>query len=81
MITEKTWTDFQKTGLLLVINQVLHLFGWAIVMRYKDGQIVECYPARVKFRGFDNESVIEAYKNVTNHVAENIEELKEEANS
>lgn len=81
MIKEKTWTEFQKTGLLLVINQILHLFGWAIVMRYEGGQIVECYPARVKFRGFDNESVSEAYKNVTNHVAENIDELKEEANS
>ena len=47
----------------------------------EDGKITEVYPARVKFRGFDHDSVSEAYKSATNYISENISELKEEANS
>lgn len=62
MVTEKTWEDFRSTGLLLIINQFLHIFGWAIVFDYETydketetGIIRRVYPARVKFRGFSSE--------------------------
>lgn len=34
MITEKSWDEFKKNGLLLFINQILHIFGWAICFEY-----------------------------------------------
>jgi hypothetical protein len=83
MVTRKTWGEFRKAGLLLIINQFLHIFGWAIVVEVDDntGEVTECYPARVKFRGFDQKIASEAYKRVTNHLKENIDELVEEASS
>ena len=53
MITEKTWEEFKSCGLLLFINQILHIFGWAICFEYDETQekIIKVYPARVKFRG------------------------------
>jgi hypothetical protein len=30
-MTKKEWSEFRSTGLLLFINQILHVFGWAIV--------------------------------------------------
>lgn len=80
MITKKTWTEFRKTGFVLIVNQILHLFGWAIVFELDaEGDISEVYPARVKFRGFDSESVAEAYCKATDFLKENIEDLHEEA--
>jgi len=32
----------------------LHVFGWAIVFERTETETVNVYPARVKFRGFDN---------------------------
>lgn len=31
MVTKKEWIEFRSTGLLLIINQILHIFGWVIV--------------------------------------------------
>lgn len=82
MVEKKGWQEFRNTGLLLIINQVLHIFGWAIVVELDDKrEIITAYPARVKFRGFKDSDTEEAYKKVTNYMAENIEELQEEANA
>jgi hypothetical protein len=80
MITKKTWKEFRETGLLLIVNQFLHIFGWAIAFEIDQdtGEVTSVYPVRTKFRGFDNDSVTEAYKKVTNHLSETINELKEE---
>jgi hypothetical protein len=78
MVTKKSWAEFRKTGLLLFINQILHVFGWAIVFEFDGEEIKEVYPARVKFRGFDHESAGESYINITNYLKENIDELKKE---
>jgi hypothetical protein len=80
MITKKTWEEFRSTGLLLFVNQVLHVFGWAIVFNYNDetNELEEVYPARVKFRGFDDKSVSESYEKITDYLHKNINELKEE---
>jgi hypothetical protein len=82
MVEKKTWREFRKSGLLFFINQILHVFGWAIVIDFEsyekntdDGIIKEVYPARVKFRGFDEKSIDEGYKKVTHYLKENIDNL------
>ena len=52
MVTEKSWEEFRDSGLLWFINTILHAFGWAIVVEMDKGEIIRCYPARVKFRVF-----------------------------
>lgn len=79
MVTEKSWDEFRETGLLLIINQVLHIFGWAIVVEMEEDKVTRVYPARVKFRGFGEKSTEKAYKNVSKYMVENCETLLEEA--
>lgn len=79
MVKRKTWDEFRSTGLLLFINQVLHVFGWAIVFEIENNSVVSAYPARVKFRGFDSSSVSDSYKKISNWVSENHDELLKEA--
>ncbi len=80
IVERKTWKEFRETGLLLIINQILHIFGWAIVINIldEDGSIVEVYPARVKFRGFKEKNVEEAYKKITNYMENMVSELQED---
>lgn len=80
MVTKKGWDEFKNTGLILIINQILHLFGWAIVFEIEGGKITNVYPARVKFRGFDEKSTSESYKKVTEYLGGNIDELLKEVN-
>lgn len=79
MIKKKTWEEFRKTGLLWFVNTIIHVFGWAIVVEVEDGKIIDSYPARVKFRGFDEASNTIGYKNVSEYMKENASELLEEA--
>jgi len=83
MVTEKTWQEFMEAGLLLLINQFLHIFGWALVVEVDDkdidGPVIRCYPARVKFRGFDEESTSKAYAQISRYMKDNAEQLEKEA--
>ena len=79
MINKKTWDEFRNTGLVLYINQILHVFGWAIVFEKKEDGAFEVYPARVKFRGFDSKSVTESYIKISEYMDENSEELLKES--
>jgi len=80
MIEEKTWEEFRDTGLLLYINQIMHIFGWAIVAEFDDNNSFRrMYPARVKFRGFDNKSVANSYAKISKYLKENITELEKES--
>lgn len=81
MMKEKTWEEFRSTGLLLFVNQFLHIFGWAIVIEVLDENlgITRTYPARVKFRGFNEVSTSEAYKKVSKFINENSNELLAES--
>jgi len=83
MVTKKTWDDFRSTGLVLFINQILHAFGWAIVFEIDDEskKITDVFPARVKFRGFDNDSVSESYKKITEYISDSHKELLDDVNS
>lgn len=79
MVKKKSWKEFRSTGLLLIINQILHIFGWAIVFEIDDNEkVTDVYPARVKFRGFDDVSVGEEYEKVTKYMKDNAEELMED---
>jgi hypothetical protein len=80
MIDKKDWSEFRNTGLVLIINQLLHVFGWAIVYEYDDvtNEITSVYPARVKFRGFDNQAVSDNYTKVTEYIHKNANDLLSE---
>ncbi len=79
MVAKKSWEEFRATGLPVFINGLLHIFGWAIVFDVDDdGKCIGCYPARVKFRGWDEASQEEAHKRVATYLVENAEELKKE---
>jgi hypothetical protein len=81
MIDKKTWEDFKKAGMLWFVNSILHVFGWSIVVELKaNGEIAGVYPARVKFRGFSEDSNTQGYKNITNYLKENVNDLHEEIN-
>jgi len=77
--TRKGWMEFRNTGLLFVINQLLQVFGWSIVIAIDgDGEIEDVWPARVKFRGFGEESQDEGYEKVARYMAEKGGELLDE---
>lgn len=75
---KKTWKEFRETGLLWLVNTILHVFGWAIVV-YDDPKdesyVATAYPARVKFRGFETGSNDRGYLRVTKYMAEHSTEL------
>lgn len=78
MVDQKTWKEFRDIGLLWWINMILHTFGWAIVYVFDEGEIIDVYPARVKFRGFDAESNDKGYVKITDYLKENIDELHQD---
>lgn len=77
MITRKSWKEFRESGLLWWINTILHAFGWAIVVYFdKDRQeVIDVYPARVKFRGFSEESNAEGFVKVSKYLNDNSQDL------
>lgn len=82
MIHRKTWEEFRNTGLFLFINSILHAFGWAIIIEAdEDGKAIEtsAYPARVKFRGFSDESTAKAHKKIGQYLKENASDLADES--
>jgi hypothetical protein len=81
MVTKKDWSEFRSTGLVTIINQILHIFGWAIVFEINidTDEIVNVFPARVKFRGFDNQGTTEAYQKISKYMLDNASELNYES--
>lgn len=80
MVNKKSWNEFRSSGMLWWINMILHTFGWAIVVNIEDnGEVVDCYPARVKFRGFAEKSNTDGYIKVSNYLEDNIKEIREES--
>lgn len=80
MVKKKTWDEFRQTGLLWFVNTILHMFGWAIVVSVEKGTAEEAFPARVKYRGFDQGSNTEGYIKVSEYMNEEAERLLQEAN-
>lgn len=75
------WKKFKDVGLLWFINGILHLFGWAIIYELKNGNIVNVYPKRVKYRGFSEKDNTNGYIQVSKYLKDNINELLEESNN
>ena len=81
MVTKKSWQDFRDTGLFMFINSILHAFGWALVVELnEENEIVDCYPARVKFRGFSTLHQDQMHKKIGTYLKDNAEQLGAEAN-
>ena len=58
---------------------ILHTFGWAICLEIdEDEKIIDAYPARVKFRGFNEDSNTNGYLKISKYMKENADELFEE---
>lgn len=82
MIDKKSWGEFRTSGMLWFVNMILHTFGWALVMNVDDNDnVVGCYPARVKFRGFNVNSNTKGYIAVSEYLKNNIDDILEEAKS
>ena len=79
MVTKKSWDEFRNSGFLWWINMILHTFGWAIVVTIDDSKIIDVYPARVKFRGFEEKNNDEGYIKVSKYMNENANELLKES--
>lgn len=80
MIDKKDWCEFRTSGMLWFVNTILHAFGWAIVLNIDDnGNVTNCYPARVKFRGFDNDTNTKGYIALSEYLKQNIDDIAKEA--
>ncbi len=75
MIEKKSWKEFADSKLLWWVNRSLHLFGWAIVIEVDQNNIMDVYPAKVKFRGFDLAAESEGFEVLTRHLHENVDKL------
>ena len=85
MVTNSSWEEFRASGLAWWINRLLHTFGWALVFEIdpaslrlptRQQRVVRCYPARCRFRGFDEETEAEGFKKLTAHMEESMPMLK-----
>lgn len=80
MIESKSWQEFKQAGLLWWVNMILHTFGWAICLDInEDGNVVNVFPARVKFRGFNEKTNTEGYIKVSEYLKENADILTQES--
>lgn len=81
MVTRISWEEFRESKMLWWVNMILHTFGLAIVVEVESGtnKITEAYPARVKFRGFNEEKNTIGYIGVSEYIKNNAEELYKEA--
>ena len=82
MLDQKTWKEFQSTGLLWLVNTFLHTFGWTLMTQVDDdGNIIGGVPCRTDFRGFTTDINDEGYLKVTDWLKENIDMLEEDVES
>lgn len=73
MLCEIPWSMFRNSGALWFVNRTLHLFGLAIVFEIGPGEdgeetVKRVYPARCKFRGFDEASETDGFKRLTKYL-------------
>jgi len=74
-VKEITGKEFRESGALWFVNSILHLFGMAITWNPDTDEIK---PAIVKFRGFECYCNDKGYKNLSNYLKDNIEELEKD---
>jgi len=81
MVTKKTWEEFRNSKMLWMINRTLHIFGWSIVFAFDGKDLKEVYPARVKYRGFDEDTETDGFIGISEYMKANANTLEEEAKS
>jgi hypothetical protein len=80
MVEKRTWEEFQGVGLFWWVNRLLHTFGWSLVYLYGDkNNLIDVYPARVKFRGFSPEVETHGFIQLTEYLENNIKDLVKES--
>ena len=81
MTKEVSLEEFRNTGLPMYINQILHIFGYAIGFEIDDEtkKPTKMIPLRVKFRGFDENTIERNYEKLARYMKENSKELYDEA--
>lgn len=72
---KKKWSEFRDTGLFLFINSFLHIFGWALVAEADGNDVLTVYPARVKHKGFPEDSYKSAYEKLAKYMIDHSSEL------
>lgn len=81
---ELGWEEFRNSGLLWFVNRILHLFGRAICLDFEEDEkgnltrVKKAYFARCRFRGFDEKTINNSFKNLTNFLETNIAEIKKD---
>lgn len=82
LVEEKEIQEFMNIGLLWFVNSIIHVFGWAIVVECDDSTKlpIRMFPARVKFRGFDEKNNTDGYIRVSKYMKENASALLSEVN-
>lgn len=81
MIERKSWKEFRDAGMIWFLNMFLHIFGWCLVIEAdkETKEVTSVYPARTKFRGFDEKTNERGYIRVAEYMMKNAEELLKEA--
>lgn len=66
----KDWQTFRNTGLLLFVNQFLHIFNWSLTLfiNTESGEVEGVKPIRTSWKGFSEEEVSEAYSSLDNFI-------------
>ena len=72
---EITGKEFRDSGALWFVNSVLHLFGMAITWNPDTDELKATV---CKFRGFGEKQNDRGYKNLSNYLKNNIDELEKE---
>lgn len=85
-VEKSTWDEFRKTGLFMLVNTILHVFGWALCVeveydkekQIETGPVTSVFPARVKFRGFSEDDQTEMHERIANYLSETAPNFPEE---
>lgn len=80
MVEEVSIEEFRSTGLPMYINQILHIFGYAIGFKIDDEtKEIKMVPMRTKFRGFSSDCINRNYEKLAAYLRDNSTELYNEA--
>ena len=80
-IEKISWAEFKDWGMLWFVNRILHTFGLVIVFEVsnKTDEVIQVYPARCKYRGFEPHLEEKGFRNVSKYMKKNCKKLLDEA--
>lgn len=77
-ITPIAIDQFRESGMMMLANMFLQPFGMALVVKVEDGKVIDFFPARTTFRGFDPEDEDEMHERLAKYLADNAADFPEE---